>query len=54
MQSVKYTTILNLFVRLDEHTFYTELGYKEFLDSQAKKQLQRCNEQKNYNGAWRY
>lgn len=42
----------DLFLKLDDDTYYTEAGYRIYLSCQAQKQLLRDNQSKNYNGAW--
>ncbi len=42
-----------LFNKLDEHTYFAEVGYQDYLARQEKRQLQKDNKNKTYNGAWR-
>ena len=45
--------LVELFQKIDEQSYYTELGYSEFVKKQSQHQLENENKHKNYNGAWK-
>jgi hypothetical protein len=41
------------FKKLNDHCYYTTVGYKKFMQLLEDNRLEQNNQQRNYNGAWR-
>ena len=46
--------LASLFSKKADDLYYTESGYKSFLQNRQKSTLDTNNRQRNYNGAWSY